>query len=112
MKANIPTSYLNLRPKEKKAIDEVIVKYINDQVNHEEAELQKIWLQYACIVLNRAFGFGEKRLITFLGNWKRMYRDNARFENKDDQTAYLKEHMDKLFPSGYPYEFIDKLEGK
>jgi hypothetical protein len=41
-----------------------------------------------------------------------MYRDNARFENKDAQTAYLKEHMDKLFPSGYPYEFIDKLEGK
>ena len=112
MKANIPTSYLNLPKKEKEAIDKTIVKYITDQVNHEEAELQKIWLQYACIVLNRAFGFGEKRLITFIGNWKRMYRDNARFEGKDEQTAYLKEHMDKLFPNGYPYEFIDKLEGQ
>lgn len=112
MRANIPTSYLNLPKKEKKAIDEVIVKYIEDQVNHEEAQLQKIWIQFACIVLHRAFGFGERRLTTFIGNWKKMYKDSARFGSVEAQEAYLKEHMDKLFPNGYPYEFIDKLEGQ
>lgn len=47
MKANVPRSYLNLPPKEKKAIDQVLVKWAEDQVNHEEAELQKVWLQMA-----------------------------------------------------------------
>lgn len=110
MKANIPTSYLNLPKKEKEKIDATIVKFISDQVNHEEAELQKIWLQYACIVLNRAFGFGEKRLLTFLGNWKKMYRDNSRLKGRDEQEAFLKDNIGRIFPSGYPYEFIDKME--
>ena len=110
MKANIPTSYLNLPKKEKKAIDEVIVQYITDQVDREEAQLQKIWLQFACIVLHRAFGFGERRLTTFIGNWKKMYRDSARFGSVEAQEAYIKEHLDKIFRDGYPYEFVDKLE--
>lgn len=110
MKANIPTSYLNLPKKEKEAIDKTIVEYINNQVNHEEAELQKIWLQFACIVLHRAFGFGESRLTTFIGNWKKMYRDSAKFGSAEAQDAYIKEHLDKIFKDGYPYEFVDKLE--
>ena len=111
MKAKIPTSYINLRPKEKKAIDEVIVKYINDQVNHEEAQLQKIWLQMACIVLHENFGFGKDRLMVFLGNWKRMYRINSNLGNYEDQTKFLKEQMEKIFGKcGYPYEWVDGLE--
>lgn len=112
MKANIPTSYLNIPKREKEAINKTIIEYITNQVNHEEAELQKIWLQYACIVLHRAFGFGEKRLTTFLGNRKKMYRDNAKLADREAQTAFLKEQMDAIFPSGYPYDFIDRLEGE
>ena len=111
MKANVPRSYLNLPPKEKKAIDQVLVKWAEDQVNHEEAELQKIWLQMACIVLHEAFGFGQRRCLTFLGNWKRMYRRIAKIATKEEQDAFLKAEMDKIFgEGGYPYEFIDSLE--
>jgi hypothetical protein len=111
MKANIPTSYFNLPKKEKEAIDNQIKKFINDQVNHEEAELQKIWLQMACIVLHENFGFGKDRLTIFLGNWKRMYRRNLKLGNYEAQTEFLKEQMEKIFgKGGYPYEWIDRLE--
>jgi hypothetical protein len=111
MKANVRKSYLNLPPKQKEAIDKAIVKYIEDQVNHEEAELQKIWLQMACIVLHEAFGFGKMRCFTFLGNWKRMYKRMSKIANKEEQDAFLKSEMDKIFGvEGYPYGFIDSLE--
>lgn len=111
MKANIPTSYLNLPKKEKTAIDKVIVEYIQNQVNHEEAELQKIWIQFACIVLHDAFGFGKDRLTTFIGNWKRMYRRNKRLNGYDEQMKFLNAEMEKIFgKDGFPREWVDKLE--
>lgn len=111
MKANVRRSYLSLPPKEKAAIDQALVKWAEDKVNHEEAELQKIWLQMACIVLHDAFGFGHMRCLTFLGNWKRMYKRMTKISSKEEQDAFLKTEMDKIFgEDGYPYEFIDSLE--
>ena len=111
MKAKIPTSYFNLPKKEKDAIDNQIKKFINDQVDHEEAELQKIWLQMACIVLHENFGFGKDRLMVFLGNWKTMYRINLKLGNYESQTEFLKEQMEKIFGEcGYPYEWVDRME--
>lgn len=111
MKANVRRSYLSLPPKEKKAMDDAIVKYIEDKVNHEEAELQKIWLQMACIVNHDAFGHGAMRCTTFLGGWKRMYKRMSKIGSKQEQDAFLKAEMDKIFGvDGYPYEFIDSLE--
>lgn len=107
MKANIPTSYTNLPKREK----ETIAKYIQDQVNHEEAELQKIWIQLACIILHDTFGMGAQRLTTFIGNWKRIYKRNAKIESKEEQDEFLQTEMRKIFgEDGYPYEFIDSLE--
>ena len=111
MDYNKRRSYLMLPPKEKQAIDEAIVKFIEDRVNHEEAELQKIWIQLACIILHDTFGMGAQRLTTFIGNWKRIYKRNQRLGSKEAQDAFLKEEMDKIFgEDGYPYEFIDSLE--
>lgn len=107
MKANIPTSYTNLPKREKEAI----AKYIQDQVNHEEAELQKIWIQLACIILHDTFGMGAQRLTTFIGNWKRMYKRNMKIDTKEEQDIFLSSEMDKIFgKDGYPYEFINSLE--
>lgn len=111
MKANIPKSWLSLPEREKKAISKMVEDEANKAVDHEEAELQKIWLQLACIVLHDAFGFGERRLTRFLGNWKRVYRMNSKCENAEKQTEFLTDQMSKLFPQGgYPYEWIDSLE--
>ena len=112
MKPNLPRSYLSLPPKEKKAIDEALSKLCEDRVNHEEAELQKIWIQLACIALSDPyFELNADDLIVFLGSWKRIYRYVAKLGSKEAQDEYLKSEMDKIFgEDGYPYEFIDSLE--
>jgi hypothetical protein len=81
------------------------------QVCHEQAELQKIWLQFACIVLHNNFGFGKKRCLLFLANWREMYRINSRIGSEAEQLEYLAGEIEKIFgKGGYPKEYIDKLE--
>lgn len=111
MKVRVPKSFLNLPESEKEKINEVLTEEVERQVNHNYAELQKIWLQLACIVLNRNFKFGKKRLTLFLGVWREMYRINSKLQGKAEQSAYIKAELNKIFgEGGYPYEFIDKLE--
>lgn len=111
MKARVPKSFLNLPESEKQKINEVLSEEVQRRVNKEEAEIQKIWLQFACIVLHRSFGFGKNRLLLFLGAWREMYRINNKLKSEAEQTAYLKAEIDKIFgEGGYPYKYIDKLE--
>lgn len=111
MKANLPKSWQNLPRREKDAITAAATKFIKDQVNHEEAEIQKIWIQLACIILHDTFGFGAQRLTTFIGNWKRIYRRNKKIHSVEEQDEYLKTELAKIFgPDGFPYEFLDSLE--
>lgn len=111
MNVKLPKSFLSLPPREKQIIEEMKTKEVEDQVNKHYAELQKIWLQMACIVLNRNFGFGKKRLLIFLGVWREIYRLNKKLENKETQTAYLTAEINRIFgEGGYPYQYIDKLE--
>lgn len=109
MKARIPKSFLNLPQREKDAISELVEKQINETLDREEAELQKIWLSYACIILHDAFGFGKDRCMMFLGNWRKMYRKNDRFKGKADQKQFLDEKIEQIFKGEYPQEFIDSL---
>lgn len=111
MKVRLPKSFLNLPPSEKDAINRAMTDKVVNQVVQEQAQLQKIWLKMACIVLNRNFGFGRKRLLIFLGVWREMYRINSKLGNEAEQTAYLTAELNKIFgEGGYPSEYIDKLE--
>ena len=111
MKARIPKSFINLPQREKDIINEVMSEEVQKQVDHNMAELQKIWLQYACIVLNRNFGFGRKRCLLFLANWREVYRHNNNIQSKEEQTEYLAREMDRIFgKGGYPQKYIEKLE--
>jgi hypothetical protein len=65
----------------------------------------------ACIVLNRSSGFGRKRLLLFLANWREVYRINAKIKSDAEQQAWLRGEMDRIFgKDGYPTQYIDKLE--
>ena len=111
MEVRLPKSWHSLPQSEKDKINEAMTKEVVKQVCHEQAQLQKIWLQMACIVLNRNFGFGKKRLLIFLGVWREMYRINTKLGNEAGQTAYLTAELNRIFgKDGYPYEYIDKLE--
>lgn len=111
MKVRLPKSWGRLPKSEKEIINQVMTDKVVKQVCHEQAELQKIWLQMACIVLHKNFGFGKKRCLLFLGVWREMYRINTRLGGRKEQTNYLAGEMEKIFgKGGYPYEYIDKLE--
>ena len=110
MKARLPKSFLSLPQSEKEKINEVLTEEVERNVNQHMAELQKIWLQFACIVLHKNFGFGKKRCLLFLANWREMYRLNSKLKNEAEQTEYLSGEIDKIFKGAYPKEFIDKLE--
>ena len=111
MKVRMPKSFLNIPQREKDIINEVMTKEVQTQVDHNMAELQKLWLQFACIVLHRNFGFGKKRCLLFLANWREVYRHNNTIKSKEEQTEYLAGELDKIFgKGGYPTKYIDKLE--
>lgn len=75
MKANVPKSWFFLPEKEKKAIAKIMEDEVNKTIDHEEAELQKRWLQLACIVLHRQKDpFGKTRCLAFLNGFKRIYK--------------------------------------
>lgn len=115
MKANIPKSYKSLPPKEQEAlrafVAETLEELVVQNLDKEEVELQKIWIQYACIVLHRQYGFGKDRLLRFIAGWKRMYHQNAQFATKKEQSDALAADIDAIFgEGGYPHEWVDKLE--
>lgn len=111
MKARVPKSFNRLPKHEREMINQMMTDEVVKQVLHEEAELQKIWLQFACIVLNKYFGFGKKRLLIFLGNWREMYRLNSKIDGKAEQEEFLNAEINRIFKKdGYPYKYIDKLE--
>ena len=110
MKARIPKSFTNLPKSEKEIINQVMTEEVEKQVNHNMAQLQKIWLKFACIVLHKCFGFGKQRCLLFLANWREMYRINGELANEAEQTEYLSREIDKIFKGAYPEKYIDKLE--
>lgn len=112
MKANIPKSWLSLPPKEKRIIEKLVEEEVRNAVDHEEAELQKRWLQLACIVLHRQKdAYGKMRCMAFLKGWKRVYKACEKFKSGPEIDEWLKSEMDSIFGAdGYPAEWVDSLE--
>lgn len=111
MKVRMRKSFLNLPEREKEIINRALTEEVVKHVVHEEAELQKLWLQFACIVLNKNFEFDREQLMLFLGNWKEMYRIIKRIDSKAEQTEYLTTELTRIFgENGYPTAYVDKLE--
>lgn len=113
MKANIPRAYETLPQKEKQRLHEFFVetvnKVANEQIDKEEVKVQKIWIQYACIVLHNAFGFDKDQCMMFIANWKSIYRQNGRMKCEEDQKAFLEKEL-SFFNGEYPFDFVDSME--
>ena len=109
MKCNLPKSWEQLPQREKKVITDLMEQTVNDTIDREEDLIQKVWLQWACIVLHEAFGFGKLRCMIFLGSWKRMYRKNRTFKDDKEQQKFIEERMSKIFDGEYPQDFVNSL---
>ena len=70
MKTIMPKPFERLSNGDKQAIYRAVSRLANEQIDKEEAEMQKIWLQMACIVLHNGFGFGNQGFCNFsaIGN--------------------------------------------
>ena len=111
MKVKIPRSFESLPQSEKDKINEVLTEEVEDRVNADFIRLQRTWLKFACIVLHNNFGFGKRRAMLFLANWREIYRYNATLKTPDAQAVWLDQEMNKIFgKEGYPEGFVDKLE--
>lgn len=113
MKPLLPKSWYTLPKKEQNAIKEAMEKLANQTIDHEEAEIQKIWLQLGCIVLHKYVKdkYGKLRCMVFLRGWKKAYVQISKFKTNAERDEWLKKEMEEIFGAGgYPYEWVDSLE--
>lgn len=106
----------------------IIIQYLKDKVmeelektlipnlvrinlDHEEAELQKVWLQIMCIANHDAHGHGRLRNLRTLRRWKAIYAKIERMKSKEERDEWLDAEIGKIFgKEGYPHEWVDSLE--
>lgn len=117
MKARVPKLYQDLNKKQQEVIKEYIAELATEMARQQEEKdcrlILDLYMKMVCCVLHDAFGFGEKRLIRFLGNHKRMFNFQNRLVMKGEQLEYLNKRMDEIFKKdGFPQEFIDSLLGE
>ena len=110
MKPNMPRSWNQLPKREQETLKKIMTETAVEMVAKEESELQKRWLKMACIVNYEAFGFAEKRATIWLANWRRIYRQVAKLRTDEEFLAMLDERLKKVFPNGFPDEYLDSLE--
>ena len=100
-----------LRESEKNEILKICNELSNAQVDHEEAELQKVWMKIGCIINNELEGYDEAKTLMWLQSWKRKYKLIGKFQTSKERDDYLDSKLEKIFgKNGYPSEWVDSLE--
>lgn len=114
MKPNLPRSWLTLPEREKKIIYKFIEDEYNKTLDHEEAQLQKRWIQLACINLHHMKEeFGATDCLAFLVGFKRIYKKCGKFNSDEKIAEWIKTELDSIFGAdGYPAEWVDSLENR
>ena len=89
----------------------LIPDLVKINLDHEEAELQKVWIKLMVIANHQEHGHGEVRARRTLRRWKRLYAKIASFDNNEDRADWLNTELAKTFKKdGYPDEWVDRLE--
>ena len=109
MKVRLPKSFVDLPQREKEIIERVKQEEIQRIVNENFANVQKAWLQLACVVLADYLGHSVEECMLFLANFREVYRLNGGFSDEETRSAWLTEKVNTIFGGNYPYEYIEKL---
>ena len=108
----LPKDWENLKPSVQQKINEIYTdaanELINQQVDKEEAQMQKTWIAYGAVALAEN-GATKEDILIWIASWKRIYRANGRMKTKEEQEAFVKEHL-SILGGDYPFEFVDSLE--
>lgn len=89
----------------------LIPDLVRINLDHEEAELQKVWLKVMCVAMHEEHQHGEGRNLRTLLRWKRLYAKIERMKNSEERDEWLDAKIKKIFrKGGYPTEWVDRLE--
>lgn len=106
MKAIMPKSWDRLPKSEKDKIAEVC----EEQMEKQMVVVLDAFLKMSCSVLHDGFGFGQDRLMCYLGNYHDVFEKHCKLVNNGTQFEVLNEEMRKIFKrSGYPDEFFRSM---
>ena len=117
MKVKIPKSYKQLSHTDQKELkqftQDVALEAAEKMLERDARIMLDIYMKMACLVLHDAFGFGERRLVRYIGNHKRLFHRQAKLVQRGEQLQYLNERMAQIFKKdGFPQKFIDDLLGE
>ena len=113
MKARLPKSWDRLPQSQKEVIAESMKQMLTEQEDRDMRIMLDLYIKMACVVLHKAFGFGEKRLGMFLGHHRRLFHLQHKKVVDGTQLEYLNEEMARIFKkNGFPQDFFDKMIGE
>lgn len=106
MKANMPKAFKHLTKNEQ----DRILRAMEDAMDNMLCDAQIVWLKMACCILSK-LGLSKDDILVFVGNWKMMYRKNARIKDKAEQDAFLDPQLCEIFgEGGFPEEFVESMK--
>lgn len=109
MKCNAKKTWEMLSDKQRNDIIDVLRQNMYDEWDEQLCDTQIIWLTMLCGVLEEA-GIGKDKIYDVLGIWKMWYRRSSRIKTRQEQEAWLRPHMVRIFGEGqFPAEFIESM---
>ena len=117
MKVKVPRDYHQMSQSQKKRIENYIVEMATEaarkQEEHDCRVVLDLYMKMMCCVLHDAFGFGERRLVRFIANHKRVFARQNKLVSRGEQIGYLNTRMAEIFKKdGFPQQFIDDIVGE
>ena len=113
MKARIPQAWERMPKKQQAKVREHAINIAKKQMEIDARRILDLYIKMVCVVLHDACGFGEKRLIMFLGNHKRLFHRQCKMVANNTQEEYLNRRMAEIFKrEGFPKDFFDKMLGE
>ena len=112
MNVRIKKTMDTLTPAARKRVEEFALEVANEQLNKDMRVVLDLYIKMVCLTLHETFGFGEKRLDTFLAQHKALFIEQQRLVNAGTQLEVIDERIGKIFRRhGFPQYFFDKMLG-
>ena len=108
----LPKSYLNLPKYEQEAINKAMQDEFVQMVEEEEVNLFTQYTKMMCILMHdyNKDPYGEKRLTYLIGNFRMLHRKFRKLKTAKEINEALDKEMARLFPHGFPQEFVENLQ--
>ncbi len=107
MKANVKKIIDQLKPSEKKKLDEMIFERLDEEL----CIAQFNWIKMGCCSLADIPTIKVEEMLMWIGGFMRLYRQNARFKTQEELSAFLDKRMNEIFgEDGFPEEFMQSFK--